>query len=87
MNVAPAPAPIDLFGMLGTTSGGRGTVVAVVAALTLLLGRLLLWLLVQLVKFLVLLAIVGTLLAVGFEVGSNWDALSGAAPATEVHVR
>jgi hypothetical protein len=85
MSVTPDPVQIDLLGMSGTTSEPRGTLVAVAAAVALLLGRLVLWLLVQLLKFLVLLAVVGAILAIGFEVGSNWDAVSGAAPATGVH--
>jgi hypothetical protein len=83
MTVAPNLA--SSMDLSSVSSDARGTVVAMAAAAALLVGRLLLWLLVQLLKFLVLLAIVGVILAIGFEVGSNWDALSGAAPATGVH--
>jgi hypothetical protein len=92
MTVNPAPAHIDLLGMARVATPettARGTWLAVGAAVALMLGRALLWLLVQLLKFLVLLAIVGTILAVGFEVGSHWDTLSGAAATApaEVHHR
>jgi hypothetical protein len=73
--------------MSGTTSDARGTLLAVGAAAALMLGRLLIWLFVQLVKFLVLLVIVGAILAIGFEVGSNWEAISGATSAVGVHGR
>jgi hypothetical protein len=85
MTVAPVAAQIDLLAMPHAAPIGapaRGTWVAVGAAVALLLGRALLWLLVQLLKFLVLLAIVGAILAIGFEVGSHWDAVSGQAEVT-----
>lgn len=87
MSVTPDPVQIDLSSMSSTPAESGGTWVAVAAAVALLLGRLVLWLLVQLVKFLVLLVIVGTILLIGFEIGSNWDAVSGAASATGVHHR
>ncbi|HST67237.1 MAG TPA: hypothetical protein VLM05_18820 [Mycobacteriales bacterium] len=71
--------------MSGAASEGRGTLVAVAAAVALMLGRLVLWLLVQLLKFLILLVIVGAILAIGFEVGSNWDGMSAAAPVAGTH--
>lgn len=86
MSVTPAPVHIDLLGMSGATSQGqRGTWVTVAAAVALLLGRLVLWLLVQLLKFLVLLVVVGVILFIGFEVGSNWDTVSAMAATTGVH--
>lgn len=83
MTVAP-----NLAGSMDLSSVSRdmrGTVVAVVAAVSLLLGRLVLWLLVQLLKFLVLLAVVGVILAIGFEVGNNWDVVSAMASTTGSH--
>jgi hypothetical protein len=82
MTVTPDPGHIDLLGMARLAPAEvtpRGTWVAVGAAVALLLGRALLWLLVQLLKFLVLLAIVGAILAIGFEVGNHWDTVTGAA--------
>jgi hypothetical protein len=91
MTVALVPGDIDLSAMgsvLPAETTPRGTWLAVGTAIALLLGRALMWLLVQLLKFLLLLAIVGTILAIGFEVGSHWDDASGAAPAvTELHHR
>jgi hypothetical protein len=84
MTVAAVSGQIDLLATARASSVGttaRGTWVAVGAAVALLLGRALVWLLVQLLKFLVLLAIVGAILAIGFELGSHWDSLTGAAPA------
>ena len=85
MTVAPVPAQIDLLGMARAAPAQvtpRGTWLALGAAAALLLGRALLWLLMQLLKFLVLLAIVGAILAIGFEVGSHWDVAAGQAGVT-----
>jgi hypothetical protein len=91
MTVAVFSGQIDLLATRVQPAGAtsRGTWVAVGTAVALLLGRALLWLLVQLLKLLVLLAIVGAILAIGFEAGSRWDAMSGAtAPVTTgVHHR
>ena len=91
MTVAPLPAQIDLLGMARVAppeTPARGTWVAVGAAVALTLGRLLLWLLVQLLKFLLLLVVVGAILAIGFEVGSHWDAVAGQSEITgQVHGR
>lgn len=92
MTVALDPGQIDLSAMgsvLPAEATPRGTWLAVGTVVALLLGRALMWLLVQLLKFLVLLAIVGTILAIGFEVGSHWDDVAGAATpgTTAVHHR
>ena len=92
MTVALVPGEIDLSAMgsvLPAEATPRGTWLAVGSAIALLLGRALMWLLVQLLKFLLLLAIVGTILAIGFEVGNHWNDVSGAAgpAATELHHR
>ena len=91
MTVAPVPAHIDLLGMARVAppeATPRGTWLAVGTAVALMLGRALLWLLVQLLKFLVLLAIVGAILAIGFEVGTHWDTVTGQAGVTgQVHPR
>ena len=85
MTVAPVAAQIDLLAMPHAAPIGapaRSTWVAVGAAVALLLGRALLWLLVQLLRFLVLLAIVGAILAIGFAVGAHWNASAGQAEVT-----
>jgi hypothetical protein len=76
MTVAAITARVDLLGASHTVppqATPPGIWLAVAAAIALLLGRALLWLLIQLLKFLLLLAIVGAIFAIGFAVGSHWD--------------
>jgi hypothetical protein len=82
MTVTPISGQIDLLLMAHSTPAGPtppGTWVAVAVAVALLCGRAVLWLLLQLLKFLAVLALVATIIAIGFEVGSHWDALTKAA--------
>jgi hypothetical protein len=65
-------------------SGPRGTWVAVGAAITLLLGRALLWLVLQLIKVLLVLAVVAMIFAIGFGIGQSWDTVIGAPVKAEI---
>ena len=91
MTLAAITARVDLLGIGHTAppqATPRGIWVAVGAAIALLLGRALLWLLMQLLRFLLLLAIVWAILAIGFAVGSHWDVAAGQAEvAGQAHQR